>query len=141
MSHEVSPEQAAQALVEVRYRQRQVRATGPNRRLALLAWAALDIVVITPFDFAPRSVAFGLAWCLAVLGCGLSAWYGARGRRQVRPRHNNPWPLIFMAAWVGWTALLQVTASVLHVRHAFPYPFTVAAVLDALPLALYGLRL
>lgn len=132
--------EAVRALAEVERRRREVARGGPNGYAIAIAWGLFVLIFLPLFDFFPGQIIGPTMSVGAVIGAILTSVYARRCELlKVIPRLDNKkvWVLLWIR-WTIWYIVVLAAAEWLSGRVALTW--TMAGILSALPLFIYGLR-
>jgi undecaprenyl pyrophosphate phosphatase UppP len=134
---DVTRQEAEDLLAEAERTERLVQRQAPKEYIPFFVWGLFHLLVIPGFDFFSPE-AWG--WVTIAVAAGAviaTCWYFARGNARVRVRDRSPW-------W-AWPVLSVggglVAAMALAFDEQLRVPYTVAGVLIAVPLLIWGAHL
>lgn len=135
----INQRSATRTLMEAERRRWQTERGGPNEHAIAAVCGVLVFMLLALFDFFPARIAGSVMFGVAALGITLGMWYATWRALRVLPsahvrRRNN----LLWLVWSLWY-LLVLTAA-LWLDNRLPLRYTVAGLLDALPLLIRGTR-
>lgn len=135
----INQRSATHALMEAKRRRWQTERGGPNEHAIAAVCGVSVFMMLALFDFFPARIAASVMFGVAALGIILGIWYATRrALRVLPPAHVRRRNDVLWLVWSLW--YLLVLAAALWLDHRLPLRYTVAGLLDALPLLIWGAR-
>ncbi len=137
--NQIDQRHAAHALLEAERRRWEAARGGPNEPAIAFSCGVFVLAALVAFDLFPARVAGPSMFVTAGIGMALAKRYHRRRTARVTPtaaarrRKDRLW-----LAWAAWYVLVVVAAA--WVGEWLPLRYTIAGILGALPLLVWGGR-
>lgn len=134
---EISPQEASQALGDIRETQNRVIAQGPHEYVPFIGWGLFVLVGYPPFDFVSGNVwgpALSVLWIVGML---ITYRYFRDKAARVHILTTTPWYV-----WVTLGVLTSAAAAFAEITQSrVHFAWSIAGLLLAIPYIGYGLKL